>query len=497
MKREVLGAVVAVLMATGCGVAEGTVMDQPADETATGTGLTFEQFKSRHVFVEPETGFFIADGDTPFFSEKQLREFYELNVRDGQLIVNRVGSADDKWTATQRKNLSYCVSNTFGTRKAQVVQLMAAAAASWEAVADVKFVYVPAQDGSCTASNQNVLFDVRPSTSGSYLARAFFPSTGRSGRNVIIDNSSFGDPSVSAEGVVRHELGHVLGFRHEHTRPEAGTCFEDNAWRALTSYDRASIMHYPHCNGVGDWSNKPLSALDKQGVAALYGPPSGSSPSPSPAPSTGGATTETFSGSVAASANKNFGPFVAVAGSTLTVALSGSGDADLYVRFGATPSASKFDCRPYLDGSAETCTLTVPATATSAYVLVNGYTASTFSLSVTYAKATGSTAPATTGTPKAVTTSGSLGAGQQVQWNPIAVVPGTQFSVTMTGTGDPDLYVRFGAQATTTLFDCRPWVTGASEQCTLTVPAGVTSAYVMVSGYTAATYTLDMDYVAP
>ena len=31
----------------------------------------------------------------------------------------------------------------------------------------------------------------------------------------------------------------------------------------------------------------------------------------------------------------------------------------------------------------------------------------------------------------------------------------------------------------------------------ITVPAGVTSAYVMVSGYTAATYTLDMDYIAP
>ncbi len=494
MKHAAMGAAMMVVAMTGCGVAEGTVTDQPADVLATGTGLTFEQFRARHVFVEPESGFFIADGDTPFFSEKQLREFYELNVRDGQLIVNRVGSADDKWSATQRKNLSYCVSNTFGTRKALVVQLMAAAAASWEAVADVKFVYVPAQDASCTASNQNVLFDVRPSTSGSYLARAFFPSTGRSGRNVIIDSSCFGDASVSAEGVIRHELGHVLGFRHEHTRPEAGTCFEDNGWRALTAYDAASVMHYPHCNGVGSWSTKPLSALDKQGVAALYGAPAGGT-SPSPAPS--GATTETFTGSLAQGANKSFGPFAAVAGSTFRAVLGGTGDADLYVRFGATPSASKFDCRPYLDGSAEECTLTVPATATSVYVLVSGYVASSFTLQVEYAKATGTTAPASTGTPKAVTTSGSVTAGQQVQWNPLAVLPGTSFSVTMTGTGDPDLYVRFGAAATTTLFDCRPWVTGASEQCTLTVPAGVTTAFIMVSGYTAATYTLNMDYVAP
>lgn len=492
MKRTMFSASLVMVAAAGCGVADGRAVDQGEDVTATGTGLTFEQFRARHVFVEPETGFFIADGDTPFFSEKQLREFYELNVREGQLIVNRVGSADDKWSATQRKNLTYCVSNNFGARKAQVVQLMADAAASWEAVADVKFSYVPAQDGACTASNTNVLFDVRPSSSGAYLARAFFPSTGRSGRNVILDNSMFGDASVSPVGVTRHELGHVLGFRHEHTRPEAGTCFEDSSWRAVTAYDAASVMHYPHCNGLGSWASKPLSALDAQGAAALYGPPSGGqAPVTPPA-----GTVETFTASLAQGANRSYGPFTAQPGSTFRALLGGTGDADLYVRFGAAPTASKFDCRPYLDGSNEECVLTVPATATAVHVLVSGYTAANVTLRVEYAKGTAS-APASPGTPQTATASATISKGQQMQYNPITVVPGTQFSVTMTGTGDPDLYVRFGGAPSPTLFDCRPFLTGASEACTLTVPAGATQVFLMVSGYTAASYTLSMNYVAP
>ena len=176
MKKAILGAVLAVL-ATACGVGQGTVTDQGDDVTASGSGLSWEQFRSTKVYAEPATGVLIADGDTPFFSEKQLREFYEMNVREGQLIVNRVGTADDKWTDTQKLNLTYCVSNNFGSNKAAIVQAMADATGAWEAVANVKYVYVSAQDASCTASNTNVLFDVNPvNVNGQYLARAFFPS---------------------------------------------------------------------------------------------------------------------------------------------------------------------------------------------------------------------------------------------------------------------------------------------------------------------------------
>lgn len=59
----------------------------------------------------------------------------------------------------------------------------APATAAWEATANVNFTHVTAQDGACTASNNNVLFDVRPVNSGGqYLttldkqgARALYP----------------------------------------------------------------------------------------------------------------------------------------------------------------------------------------------------------------------------------------------------------------------------------------------------------------------------------
>jgi hypothetical protein len=376
MKLTILTAV-AVLLAA-CGVAEGT-FDEGAT-AATNAGLSWDEFTTKYAVYELDTGVWVADGDTAFFSQKQLREFYEANVQAGQLIVNRVGSADDVWSATQKLNLTYCVSNTFNGNKAAMVTAMAQSTQAWMNVANVRFVYVPAQDGSCTASNKNVLFNVRPvNVNGQYLARSFFPSTARSGREVLVDGTSFSGQGVSLVGVLRHELGHTLGFRHEHTRPEAGTCFEDNSWRALTTYDSASVMHYPQCNGTGDFADLSLTALDAKGASDLYGAPGGGVPTPPPAPTT---TTQTFSGTLAKGASKTLPVFQVTPGETFTVTMTGTGDADLYVRFGAAPTATKYSCRPYLDGSAESCTLTVPAATSAAYVKVVGYVASSWSLSV-------------------------------------------------------------------------------------------------------------------
>ena len=43
--------------------------------------------------------------------------------------------------------------------------------------------------------------------------------------------------------------------------------------------------------------------------------------------------------------------------SYLTVAISGgTGDADLYVKYGKAPSLASYDCRPYEYGNSESCT---------------------------------------------------------------------------------------------------------------------------------------------
>ncbi|WP_196137812.1 S8 family serine peptidase [Aliikangiella sp. G2MR2-5] len=50
----------------------------------------------------------------------------------------------------------------------------------------------------------------------------------------------------------------------------------------------------------------------------------------------------------------------------------GSGDADLYVKFGSKPTGSDYDCRPYSSGNNENCSFATPQTGTY-YVMVRGY----------------------------------------------------------------------------------------------------------------------------
>ena len=89
-------------------------------------------------------------------------------------------------------------------------------------------------------------------------------------------------------------------------------------------------------------------------------------------------------GTVAAKAWTQLHNLVVAPGQTLRVRMSGSDDADLYVRWNAQPTASSYTCRPYLEGSDELCELVVPADAKTAYVAVNGYaTNSKYSVDVT------------------------------------------------------------------------------------------------------------------
>ncbi|WP_224369909.1 M4 family metallopeptidase [Hyalangium versicolor] len=53
----------------------------------------------------------------------------------------------------------------------------------------------------------------------------------------------------------------------------------------------------------------------------------------------------------------------------------GTGDADLYVKRGGTPTTSLYDCRPYLVGNNETCNLAATTAASRYYVMLRGYSA--------------------------------------------------------------------------------------------------------------------------
>jgi hypothetical protein len=65
--------------------------------------------------------------------------------------------------------------------------------------------------------------------------------------------------------------------------------------------------------------------------------------------------------------------FVPEGTTQLQVTIRGTnGDADVYTRFGTPPTFSKFDCRPWLGGSNETCTHASPAEG-SWYIWIDAY----------------------------------------------------------------------------------------------------------------------------
>ncbi len=363
---------------------------------------TFEEFQAS-VLRDPG-GKYIVDGDTAIADAKQLREFFEQRIASdssetlrGSLVSARPGVQAALWNRAQRRSLTYCVSHAFSARHAAVVAALEEAARAWEQVAVLDFAHAPSQDAGCSAANAAVVFDVRPVSNAGYLARAFSPNEPRSARNLLIDDASFAlDPPPSRlqlAGVLRHSLGHALGFRHEQTRPEAGSCFEDDEWRPLTSYDALSVMHYPQCNGGGDWS-LALTARDRNGAACVYGAAPGFAVDPQLCPDPpepiepdlGERARSYPSQRVVPNQERFYGPFAVKPGTRFEAQITGRGaspgDPDLYVRFGERPTSASHACRPYLPGADESCALDVPLAAAQAFVLVRGHAEGSYDLGV-------------------------------------------------------------------------------------------------------------------
>jgi serine protease len=155
-----------------------------------------------------------------------------------------------------------------------------------------------------------------------------------------------------------------------------------------------------------------------------------------PPPPTGGTLTKGVAVTgLAASTGGTLNYTMAVpAGSTnLSFAMSGgTGDADLYVKFGSAPTTSSYDCRPYANGNNETCPFASPQTGTyyvmlrayssfSGVSLVGNYTASSgcSSTSQTYTNGTDVTISDNTTVESPITISGRCGNG--LSSTPVAV----------------------------------------------------------------------------
>jgi vibriolysin len=79
--------------------------------------------------------------------------------------------------------------------------------------------------------------------------------------------------------------------------------------------------------------------------------------------------------SAATGASVNYTLVVPAGATNLTFTTSGgTGDSDMYVKFGSAPTDTVYDCRPYKSGNAETCTFAAPSAGTY-YVRLKAYSA--------------------------------------------------------------------------------------------------------------------------
>ena len=247
--------------------------------------------------IDGET-YFVAEGDL-LLDTDQLEIYVEqLNLKEQQkeltksvgamgvstidpsrsaLVGILVGGKLVRWK--EGKVLKYCVlKNTFAddTEYLTARQAVEKATQAWEDTCGIKFDHVISKDTSTTTRVKGVTFTVRKiDANGMFIASAFFPNDPPERRRVLIDPSFFADNlGFDRVGVLRHELGHVLGFRHEHIRSEApSNCPDEDLADTLdlTAYDPKSVMHY-FCGGVGSLELL-ITTVDVTGAQRVYGSP--------------------------------------------------------------------------------------------------------------------------------------------------------------------------------------------------------------------------------
>jgi Zn-dependent metalloprotease len=144
----------------------------------------------------------------------------------------------------------------------------------------------------------------------------------------------------------------------------------DLYWTASTNFNQGACGVETAATDLGFVKADVTAAFTSVGVSC-----SGTTPPPVTTPLTNGVPVTGLGASTGNSLNYSL--VVPSGASNLVFTTSGgTGDVDMYVKFGAAPTDTVYDCRPYTGGNAETCTFATPSAGTY-YVRLKAY--STFS----------------------------------------------------------------------------------------------------------------------
>lgn len=144
----------------------------------------------------------------------------------------------------------------------------------------------------------------------------------------------------------------------------------------------------------------------------------------------------------------------------------GTGDADLYVKFGARPTLQAYDCKSTSSTSNESCSI-ANIQAGTYFVMVEAWN------QISGVSLTGSYSDGSNNTPPIDRTESnvSVSTGQWARYTQELNAGYANLTVTISGgSGDADLYVNFGSASSTSSYQCRPYKNGNSESCSFTNP---------------------------
>ncbi len=150
----------------------------------------------------------------------------------------------------------------------------------------------------------------------------------------------------------------------------------------------------------------------------------------------------------------------------------GTGDSDLYTRFGDKATSDLFDCRPYRDGNEEKCSVPTPQAGSYYISLFAWDNFSRVNLTASYEDTVSPESPENMNPTNGLSVSDI--AGVQDLWMEYNVdVPNGASNLKISisgGTGDADLYTRFANKPTMTNFDCRSDKNDNEEECLIPTP---------------------------
>jgi len=241
---------------------------------------------------DEERTFYVIEGDimvseAEYKAAQYVEELAQAGGAQGFLLTQK----NFRWDVSVSQNLSWWLNSQSFVKKGRNVEdvqhRMVLACSDWEKTCNVKFRQVNTE-AEALFSVVYVEAEEEPGTIS--FAQAFFPnSRSREERLLMIFPGFFlQSPNPSEEevlgsktGTLRHEIGHILGFRHEHIRRRDAPFGNEDFGRnpdieELTQYDSKSVMHYPYRDREGNLvgtHEMNISELDAKGAVLKYGLP--------------------------------------------------------------------------------------------------------------------------------------------------------------------------------------------------------------------------------